>query len=199
MERYVCPKHEWYCSGLPDRTTLRLVCTRWHRDDLIDCSGLPDRTTLRRYGSPIGTTGKDRNCSGLPDRTTLRPRQLPHQIRAPARYCSGLPDRTTLRNRERCGGLARPRLDCSGLPDRTTLRRTGRTRARGTRADCSGLPDRTTLRPGRPLPTWRISAHIVPVFQTGLYIEAGTLERRGGEVLPGGIGPDVLCSYQSLF
>ena len=88
---------------------------------------------------------------------------------------------------------------CSGLPDRTTLRRTGRTRARGTRADCSGLPDRTTLRPGRPLPTWRISAHIVPVFQTGLYIEAGTLERRGGEVLPGGIGPDVLCSYQSLF
>lgn len=40
---------------------------------------------------------------------------------------------------------------------------------------------------------------IVPVFQTGLYIEAGTLERRGGEVLPGGIGPDVLCGYQSLF
>ena len=34
---------------------------------------------------------------------------------------------------------------------------------------------------------------IVPVFQTGLYIEAETLERRGGEVLPGEIGPDVLC------
>ena len=38
-----------------------------------------------------------------------------------------------------------------------------------------------------------VVGRVVPVFQTGLYIEAGTLERRGGEVLPGGIGPDVLC------
>ena len=45
----------------------------------------------------------------------------------------------------------------------------------------------------------RVFGRVVPVFQTGLYIEAGTLERRGGEVLPGGIGPDVLCGYQSLF
>ena len=39
----------------------------------------------------------------------------------------------------------------------------------------------------------RVFGRVVPVFQTGLYIEAGTLERRGGEVLPGGICPDVLC------
>ena len=38
----------------------------------------------------------------------------------------------------------------------------------------------------------RVFGRVVPVFQTGLYIEAGTLEKRGGEVLPGGIGPDVL-------
>ena len=58
---------------------------------------------------------------------------------------------------------------------------------------CSGLPDRTTLRQ-HDVALAEISLEdIVPVFQTGLYIEAETLERRGGEVLPGEIGPDVLC------
>ena len=41
-------RRQKYCSGLPDRTTLRLQLLESLPVGGWDCSGLPDRTTLRQ-------------------------------------------------------------------------------------------------------------------------------------------------------
>ena len=129
------------------------------------CSGLPDRTTLRRR-SPPRPPRSDVYCSGLPDRTTLRLRRAGRYGPA-CHYCSGLPDRTTLR-RYFCRFFRKreTRLFRSSRPD--YIETNGQSLSQHHLTNCSGLPDRTTLRPTKNRDGCE-SPDIVPVFQTGLH------------------------------
>ena len=109
------------CSGLPGRTSLRLVGL-WQLLPYIGiyCSGLPGRTSLRRQvrnpplfgvrtlfrsSRPdfIETMFQDiiylfvQDCSGLPGRTSLRQVFWRYWVGSKHPHCSGLPGRTSLR------------------------------------------------------------------------------------------------------
>ena len=93
-ERSLSQNHN--CSGLPDRTTLRLGVAR-HQIDLprpLFRSSRPDY--IETHPRLAAKTSFSHDCSGLPDRTTLRHPCLDWKLSS-ASHCSGLPDRTTLR------------------------------------------------------------------------------------------------------
>ena len=109
------------------------------------CSGLPDRTTLRRCEARAAHRVDGQNCSGLPDRTTLRPfLMVSRSWRISALFRSSRPDYIeTSASKAR---FLRSCHYCSGLPDRTTLRLSKQPVFCCFTIYCSGLPDRTTLR-----------------------------------------------------
>ena len=156
------------CSGLPGRTSLRLVVTGGSHVPESDCSGLPGRTSLRP-GERVDAVVHAKVQLFRSSRPDFIETSMPGVPRSFRGHCSGLPGRTSLRpDVEVVVRVHRPILFRSSRPDFIETVLPAWSPAALLR-HCSGLPGRTSLRQFQRRNLRRLCSRIVPVFQAGLH------------------------------